>query len=740
MLFQVTYNDGYSLIHKWYYKIIVVLLALCYSSISYTQRIDYFTLRTTIDDNLVHSVSARDSKVTGVPQAGQVGGFYPIGRDERRAHWYIEEMAGSKVRLINRLTRQSLSFQGSDTVLQDGPQGLSLNLVPYNSRIKSTTAFSMITNQSDIQLTYLHDTKLYHLAYDTEFSGRLYLIDDATARRTKFSQNYLPSGASTALTRYDDTDRNGGNGSAILLTSDAMQAKEAFGFSSYRLSDTNFIEWTASKPGNGMILRFSLEDSFDGKGLQQDILISNVTKKRMTAPITLDSKYAWIYGTEQNETNSPAGSERTTGACKVPSGEPIIDPRRIFDHTRVDVSSLSIEFGDTVRISRSTGGPSDIWIDFIELEVIGDVVKKPSAEVVYDVILYGADPLGKSDSLPAVKRALDAALPGQTIYFPSGTYLLEDRIELLKDIKILGAGIWHTHLKFVTPNPRSGIINATAGFYIGGTMAAPIAATVDISNFYMTGEGTKRTEFASPFNSLSGKSGFGSGSVIDSVWWAHMNNARLINADNMRIQNTRVFDVLAGGIVPMNNTQNFWADNNIVRHANDDGIGSWTADKSIFNSGFVVRYNSIEFTSRAAGIGVFGGQGSRVYKNYIGSTLPSAHSSLRVTSTFPGAGFSDSEFHIFSDNEMNGNSGYNGEIHVFVRRYAIKNVRFSDMSFNNSHATNAILVSRGSPARIKKTICANGRVIQAEEPFPVDSFDVQNFDAFRLSFKNFTSK
>jgi hypothetical protein len=53
----------------------------------------------------------------------------------------------------------------------------------------------------------------------------------------------------------------------------------------------------------------------------------------------------------------------------------------------------------------------------------------PSPANAFNVVTYGADPSGRADSTLAIRRAVAAALTkggNQTVYFPAGTYLLND--------------------------------------------------------------------------------------------------------------------------------------------------------------------------------------------------------------------------------------------------------------------------------------------------------------------------
>ena len=61
-----------------------------------------------------------------------------------------------------------------------------------------------------------------------------------------------------------------------------------------------------------------------------------------------------------------------------------------------------------------------------------------------DVTTHGAAGDGVTDDTAAVRLAVDAASPGDTVWFPSGNYLLADTVELKNDLTIDGHGEIHS--------------------------------------------------------------------------------------------------------------------------------------------------------------------------------------------------------------------------------------------------------------------------------------------------------
>ncbi|HEX6539461.1 MAG TPA: glycosyl hydrolase family 28-related protein [Candidatus Dormibacteraeota bacterium] len=65
----------------------------------------------------------------------------------------------------------------------------------------------------------------------------------------------------------------------------------------------------------------------------------------------------------------------------------------------------------------------------------------PPPANAFNVTKYGADPSGQSDATQAIRQAIsaaEAAGSGQTVYFPAGTYLLDDNDGLKTDFRLSG--------------------------------------------------------------------------------------------------------------------------------------------------------------------------------------------------------------------------------------------------------------------------------------------------------------
>lgn len=81
-----------------------------------------------------------------------------------------------------------------------------------------------------------------------------------------------------------------------------------------------------------------------------------------------------------------------------------------------------------------------------------------SYATVYNVVDYGADPTGTHDSSPAVTNAISAAgsaaLPGGTIYLPTGTFAITGTVAAnTRQLNIVGSGVKALRFRYSSIRP-----------------------------------------------------------------------------------------------------------------------------------------------------------------------------------------------------------------------------------------------------------------------------------------------
>lgn len=570
--------------------------------------------------------------------------------DERRAHWLkIDLPSGTYFR--NRYTGRMLKCTAT---------------APFTVGLQDNTPISLLFQW---QLTNAGATNTYWITSKNSNAGTLRLVPmsqtlaTATAGDTtdqKWIIQSIPIGASVPWIRYTHYDHAFAKSPSTNIL--AFQAAnplttEAADETTLDLASTSaWVEWTVEKDAGGMVIRFSVPDAASGGGLTSTLEI--LRDGTLVKTVTLDSKYAHLYGPEQAESNNPADGNQ----------------RRVYDEQRVPITFTA---GQVVRLRRASSATNRIYLNFIELEPVPAARGTPSGPVLnVTASPYFADNTGVADALTPIKNAL-ASAAGKTVYLPAGTYRVTSGLKIPDGTTIAGDGPWHTTVWFDFQTPSD---TTTKGGFIGN-------GTYIIRDLHMTGSSTYRDNGQSAFNALVGTTN-GTNSVIDNLWWEHMTVGRFITAENLQVRNCRARNNFADGIVAMKANNGFIVDNCHVRSAGDDGLACWSAAAPM-NENNIFRYNTVEFNHRASAIGLFGGKRHLVHHNLVADTCPSAQSDLRLTSDFDGPGFSPASAsdpieiydNIFSDCR----SSY-GSIFFSAYYYPVQNILIRNASITSSQS------------------------------------------------------
>ncbi len=543
-----------------------------------------------------------------VPLKDASTALWASGADERRAHWLKTEVSPNTFTLRNRYTGRLLKCAGTSSPFTVGLQDVP---APIGSLFWWTITGSGSGGSGPYWFTSGNTNAGTRRLIPS--SGVLAMATASTALNQKWVVTALPPGASVPWIRYTRFD----NGFAKSTSTNILSALSGNPLTTEAADETAldlaapsaWIEWTVAQNATGMVIRFSVPDHASGGGLTANLdLLRNGS---LVKTITLDSKYAHIYGSSLAETDSPAeGSQR-----------------RVYDDVRVN---LALTAGQVIRLRRASSATNKITINFIELEPIPAAKGTPSGTNVFNVTAapYSADSTGVLDALAAIKQALaDAGAVAGTVYLPAGTYRVSSGIKIPDGVTLTGDGLWHTTINFAFQTPSD---STTKGGFVGN-------GTYILRDLRMLGSSTFRESGQAAFNSLAGTSN-GVGSVIDSVWWEHFNVARFVDASHLHVRNCRSRNNFADGIVAMGNNHDFVVDNCNVRAAGDDSIANWSSATPM-NARAIIRYNTIELANRAGGIGLFGGESHLVHHNYITDSGPWAQADIRITADFDGPGF-----------------------------------------------------------------------------------------------------
>ena len=441
-------------------------------------------------------------------------------------------------------------------------------------------------------------------------------------------------GAKMPYIRYSSEEAKLGEGATLITSPDHSQeniASQGSNQSYIQLpKNGSYAEWTMHSVGNGITMRFTMPDSSDGMGEKGslDIYVNEI--KNQT--VNLTSYYMWQYFPSGNPSDSPGGAANFA-----------------FDEVHFMISP-ALKLGDKIRVQSSGANGHEYGVDFLEIEEVGDPISQPDNSL--SVTEFGAIPDDGDDDYEGITACISAAdEAGKDVYFPPGTYNINEiwRLDCQK-IKITGAGIWYTKIQFTNDQPGSGGIS-------GGTNKDGYCKNIEFCNLYINSNLRSRYNQQAVYKCFMDV--FSDGSIIHDIWQEHFEcgfwiadyNGEINYSDGLKIVNCRIRNNLADGVNFCQGTSNATVYNCSIRNNGDDGLAMW--NDSTFGakdeSNNVFCYNTIEFIWRAGGIAVYGGNGHKIYNNYIRDTHMSA--GIHLNTTFNGHKFSNNDKGIeFSNN------------------------------------------------------------------------------------------
>lgn len=410
---------------------------------------------------------------------------------------------------------------------------------------------------------------------------------------------YIGRGANMPYDMYEAEDGVTGGGAVKLSPNRNIGdlAGEASGRRAVTLNTTgSYVEFTTKASTNTLVTRFSIPDSAGGDGTTAtlNIYVNGVFNKA----ITLNSKYAWLYGSETSPGNSPSAGS----------------PRHIYDEANIMFDS-TIPAGSTIRLQKDAANTSQYAIDFISLEQVSPIANPDPAK--YTVPL-GYTHQDVQNAIDKVRMDTTGSLTG--VYLPAGNYETSNKFQVYgKPIKIVGAGPWYT--RFYAPVNQS---NTDVGF-----RATDSANGSTFSGFAYFGNYTSRIDGPGKVFDFSNVANI----TIDNIWTEHQVCMYWgANTDYMVIRNSRIRNTFADGINMTNGSTNNLVSNNEARATGDDSFALFSA---IDSGGSDMKDNVYEnltsiLTWRAAGVAVYGGYANTFRNIYIADTL--CYSGITISS------------------------------------------------------------------------------------------------------------
>ena len=431
-------------------------------------------------------------------------------------------------------------------------------------------------------------------------------------------------------TAYDEVEMEASNQSYVQLT-----------------KEDSSVRFTVKKAANAMTLRFTMPEDASG---ELEISVERNGELLGKKTLELDNSSAWQYVKENDVFDENIADSHSRFRFD----------ERHFLLENDNKELMELEEGDVLTIRRTDKKADELGIDFIELEQAPEAKGAPSNSISITDAPYSAVPNdGQDDSKAFLDALKDADAENKTLYIPEGTFDFDQKLVLsATDMRITGAGIWHTRLHF-TSEEQAG----------GGIEFLDSSSNVEMDNLYMDSELKSRFHQEANYKGIAGV--LGENSKLHDLWLEHFECGiwvgDYVEADKMKytknltVSNSRIRNNFADGVNFAQGTRNSKVQNSDIRGNGDDGLATFASKaivkiKEKVNGVEQVRYihteskpaennaflnNTVELTWRASGIALHGGANHCIEGNLVKDIT--SGSGLRVSTVFPGYNFDDNQ-------------------------------------------------------------------------------------------------
>ncbi|MFN3402850.1 MAG: glycosyl hydrolase family 28-related protein [Cytophagaceae bacterium] len=368
-----------------------------------------------------------------------------------------------------------------------------------------------------------------------------------------------------------------------------------------------FIEFKVSKKANAAVIRYSLPDSDDGKGTGLSLAIYKNGKLIKT--VAISSRYSRLYG------YYPFSNDPKEGR-----------PRNYYDEVRL--KDFEVKEGDILKI-RCEIKPGDnasyCIIDLIDLELIPEPIKVPENSLsINDKEFTGED--FKGDYTEAFQKCIGKAWEsGKVVWIPAGTFKISGNIFVPSNVKIMGAGMWHSVLEgdeelYEEPGNRVRIIGN--------------GSNIQLADFAIVGKLNYRKD--DEWNDgIVGS--FGENSGISRLWIEHTKIGVWVeNSRNLVVEGCRFRNLIADGINFCVGMTESTMRNCTARGTGDDCFAMWPA--TFLFQKYTPGKNVIENCTGqlpflANGAAIYGGESNKIINCSFTDISPG--SAILISTTFP---------------------------------------------------------------------------------------------------------
>ncbi|MGW1004985.1 discoidin domain-containing protein [Streptomyces sp. NPDC002520] len=429
------------------------------------------------------------------------------------------------------------------------------------------------------------------------------------ANNTSDTSLFVGRGANMPYDVYQGEDGQIGGGAAVVGPNRTIGdlAGEASGRKAVTLNTTGaYVQWTTRASTNTLVTRFSIPDAPGGGGATATLNV--YVDGTFLQTITLNSKFAWLYGAE-------------TGPGNDPSAGPA---RHIYDEAHV-MLDRTVPQGSVVKLQKDSSNTSRYAIDYINTEQVAPVAN-PDSNAYLTPAGFGQQDV--QNALDTVRQDTTGKLVG--VYLPAGQYQTTGKFNVYgKAVKVVGAGPWYTQFNSPTTSDNSDVGWSVQSSANGSTF----------QGFGWFGNYTSRIDGPGKVFDLTDVSNI----TVDDVWIEHQVCAIWgTHVNGLKATNMRIRDTFADGINLTNGSQNNLVSNNEARSTGDDSFALFAAQDH--NSSDLTGNTFQNLTAltpwRAAGVAVYGGENNTLQNLYVADTL--TYSGITISSLnfgYPFQGF-----------------------------------------------------------------------------------------------------
>jgi hypothetical protein len=434
------------------------------------------------------------------------------------------------------------------------------------------------------------------------------------------------AGATTPFTTYQAPKGALSGGARVVSLTAAPTSQfdtpqgEADGHAYVKLTGTGqSVGWInkTGRPINFINVRASIPDAASGRGITATLDLYVNGKFRQA--LRMNSIQSWQY----------EGDDNYSGDDQDPA---VGDPRDFWDEFHAFVSGAPVPAGAALTLRKDAANKASFyWVNSVDLWDAPPPAARPAnsisitscGAVADNTPTNGTAAPGVRDSTAAIQDCVnEAAAEHKIVWIPKGTFYLKGTASVVaRQVTVEGAGYWYSEIYRDVPLPNDTPLGSVFQCY-----------SCTLESFHIDSDATSRAE-------ADGGGGAedttGSHWLIKDLWVQHVESSLWASGSGGTVEDNLFTAIFADGCnlnnVALTGTSgsNLTATNNFIRGTGDDGMainsvayntnGTTTTHYTAM-SDITITHNTVIAPWGGKGIGIYGGGGHHVERNFISDT------------------------------------------------------------------------------------------------------------------------